>query len=146
MDMSGELAMVGTTSALALVTAMTTDGWRSVRDRVAQWLGRGRTDGGSALLTRLDGDRELLLATRAGEQEALAGELASHWGVRLQDLADTDDDTARELLEWVRRWQEQNPQEAQRANVIRQNAKASGRARITQVGGNQTIIRPERRS
>ncbi|MET9070565.1 hypothetical protein [Streptomyces sp. NPDC004232] len=76
--------------------------------------------------------------------DELARDLAAAWAVRLQDIADMDEDAGRELLEWVNQWRTENPEAVQRAAVVWQNAKASGRSRITQVGGNQTLIRPER--
>ncbi|WP_159054518.1 hypothetical protein [Streptomyces dysideae] len=55
-----------------------------------------------------------------------------------------DQDAGRGLLEWLNQWRDRDPEAAQRAAGVRQKAKASGHSRITQVGGNQTIIRPER--
>lgn len=144
MDVSGELATVGTAGALALVTAMTTDSWRGVRTWFGQWLGRGHSETEVHHLTRLDRDQEALSAARADDEEQLARDLAAVWAVRLQDIADMDQGAGRELLEWVTRWRTENPEAARSAAVVKQNAKGSGRARITQVGGNQTIIRPAR--
>lgn len=144
MDVSGELATVGTASALALVTAMTTDAWGGVRTWFGRWFGRGRSEAEAHHLTRLDRDRDRLLAVADAEEGQLAGELAAVWAVRLQDIADVDQDAGQELLEWVTRWRTQNPEAEQRAAAIKQHAKASGRSRITQVGGNQTIIHRER--
>ncbi|MBW8796238.1 MAG: hypothetical protein JF597_22330 [Streptomyces sp.] len=86
----------------------------------------------------------MLSAAGADGEEQLARELAAAWAVRLQDIADMDQGAGRELLEWVARWRAENPEAARSAAVIKQNTKGSGRSRITQVGGNQTIIRPER--
>ncbi|WP_202234617.1 hypothetical protein [Actinacidiphila reveromycinica] len=142
LDVSGELATVGMAGASALVASMTADGWRGFRDWIARWLGRGQPQNEARQLARLDADRGLLLAATAGEAADQAGVVSASWAVRLQDLADEDPEAARELLEFVTRWRVENPESAQRATAIRQNAKASGKARITQVGGNQTIINP----
>ncbi|MFI9723783.1 hypothetical protein ACIHFE_29685 [Streptomyces sp. NPDC052396] len=142
LDVSAELATIGATGASALVASMTTDGWHGVRDWIAGLLGRGRTEVEARQAARLDRDRELLLA--APEAEDRSRDVMDSWAVRLQDLADDDPEAARELLKFVAQWQAENPEAAQKATVIRQHAKASGKARINQVGGNQTVIKPRR--
>ncbi|MGE7389359.1 hypothetical protein ACQKM2_28190 [Streptomyces sp. NPDC004126] len=142
MDVSGELATVGVAGASALVAAMMSDGWRSVRDWMARLLGHGQAEAEARQVARLDRDREMLLAAPAGEDRS--GEVSASWTVRLQDLADEDEEAGRELLEFVNRWREQNPEAAQKPTVVRQSAKAGGKARINQVGGNQTVINPGR--
>ncbi len=144
MDVSGELATVGSTGASALIAAMTTDGWGRVRTWFGRWLGRGQSETETHHLSRLDRDRELLLATSAEESEEQAGRLAGAWTVRLQDIADMDAQAASELLEFLVRWRAENPESSERAGRVRQQAKASGHSSIVQVGGNQTVIRPER--
>ncbi|MDX2546162.1 hypothetical protein ACOT81_27430 [Streptomyces sp. WI04-05B] len=123
---------------------MTTDTWRGVRTWFGGLLGRGRPEAETHHLTRLDRDRDALLAAAPEGEDQLARDLAAAWAVRLQDVADMDQDAGRELLEWVARWRAENPEVERPAAVVRQNAKGSGRSRITQVGGNQTVIRPER--
>lgn len=141
MDVPQELATVGAAGAAALVASMVSDGWRGARSWVGRWLGRGRAEDETRQLARLDRDRELLLAAPENEADDRAREMSGAWAVRLQDVADEDEDAARELLDFVKRWQAENPEVAQKATVVRQNAKASGKARINQVGGNQTIFR-----
>ena len=143
MSMTEELATVGTAGASALITAMTTDGWRGVRAWVGRWLGRGHAEEETRHLVLFDRDRERLLAA-PGEEGDWAQRLVAAWAVRLQDVADMDQEAAKELLDWVNRWRAENPNVKLRGAVVRQNAKASGRARITQVGGNQTFAPPER--
>ncbi|MEU9034618.1 hypothetical protein AB0D45_06845 [Streptomyces sp. NPDC048352] len=142
MDVSGELATVGVAGASALVAAMMSDGWRGVRDWMARLLGHGQAEAEARHVARLDRDREVLLAAPEGEDRS--GEVSAAWTVRLQDLADEDQDAGRALLEFVNRWREQNPDAAPKATVVRQSAKAGGKARINQVGGNQTVINPGR--
>lgn len=142
LDVSGELATVGVAGASALVAAMMSDGWRGVRDWVARLLGHGQVEAEARHVARLDRDRELLLAAPEGEDRS--GEVSASWTVRLQDLADEDQEAGRALLEFVNRWREQSPEAAEKASVVRQSAKASGKARINQVGGSQTVINPGR--
>jgi hypothetical protein len=138
--MSEELATIGMTSATALITAMTSDGWNTVRAWVGRWLGRGRAEEETVHLVRLDRDREHLLATQEAEVRAESERLAAVWAVRLQDVVEIDKNAARELLDWANRWRAENPDVVSRATAVRQNAKARGHARITQVGGNQTFV------
>lgn len=140
MDVSGELATVGVAGASALVASMTVDGWHSCRQWIARWFDREGSGAEVRPLARLDRDRELLLAAPEDEAEERAREVQASWAVRLQDAADEDPHAARELLDFVSRWRAENPEAAQKATVIRQDAKAKGRARVNQVGGNQTIV------
>jgi hypothetical protein len=146
LDVSGELATVGTAAASALAVAMTGDGWSGFRDWLGRWFGRGDDRTASRQLDRLDQDREALLALPEDEQDDRAGDLAAAWAVRLQDVADDTPDAGRELLAYVRQWREENPQAAPQVGVVSQRAKASGKSRVTQVGRDQITYRPERRS
>ncbi|MFJ8545134.1 hypothetical protein ACIRFH_24520 [Streptomyces sp. NPDC093586] len=140
LDVSGELATVGTTAASALVVAMTGDGWRGIRD----WFGRDGDRTAARQLGRLDRDRETLLALPEEEREARAGDLSSAWAVRLQDLADEDPEAGQELLAYLKQWLAENPQAAPEVGAVSQRAKATGKSRITQVGRDQITINPRR--
>ncbi|WP_159047861.1 hypothetical protein [Streptomyces sp. WM6378] len=129
--------------ASALVTAMTTDGWGGIRSWFGRWFGRGHAEAEEQCLVRLDRDRTAL-ADGGGDAAATSATLVNAWAVRLQDLVDMDRTAGEELLEWVRQWQADQPEAARRAAAVNQKAKASGHARITQVGGDQTNIRPEK--
>lgn len=144
LDVTGELATVGTAGASALVTAMTTDGWNSVRAWIGRWLGRGHDEIETHQLALLDRDHDRLMATPEDQAQDQTQAIAAAWAVRLQDAADIDQASAQELLDWVHRWLTENPHQSQSFRQIRQSAKASGHARITQVGGNQTINRSDK--
>ncbi|MEU8706033.1 hypothetical protein [Streptomyces sp. NPDC048565] len=144
MDVTGDLTTVGVAGASALVASMTVDGWHGCRQWIAQWFGRGGSGTEARTLTRLDRDRESLLAAPEDEAEDRAREVSASWAVRLQDAADEDPSAAGELLEFVSRWRAEHPEAAQKETVIRQNAKASGKARVNQVGGNQTVFHARR--
>lgn len=128
---------MGIAGASALVIAMANDGWSSARSWIGHWLGRGRGQEESHSLALLDRDRQLLLVASDDDQADEAQRLVATWGVRLQDIADMDQDAAVELMQWVSRWQAENQG---KQPGVRQKAKASGRARITQIGGNQTNL------
>jgi hypothetical protein len=121
--------------ATALVVAMTNDGWSAARSWVGRWLSRGRPQEEGHSLARLDRDRKLLLSAPVDDQATEAERLVTAWAVRLQDVAEIDQNAALELVEWVTRRQSANLGKEQ---GVRQKAKASGHAQITQVGGNQT--------
>ncbi|MEU6485823.1 hypothetical protein [Streptomyces sp. NPDC046887] len=146
LDVSGELATVGTAAASALAVAMTGDGWRGFRDWLGRWFGRGGELATVRQLDRLDRDREALLAVLEDERDDRAGDLAAAWAVRLQDAVDEDPQAGRELLTYVKQWRDENPQAVPQVGVVSQRAKASGKSRITQVGRDQITFRPERRS
>ena len=135
---------MGMAGATALVTAMTTDGWSAVRAWIGRWLGRGHAQEESHHLVRLDRDRELLLAASGSEQADEAQQLVTAWAVRFQDVAEIGQDAALELVQWLAQWQAENPVESGKESGVRQKAKASGRARITQIGGSQIILPPRR--
>ncbi|MFF3373518.1 hypothetical protein ACFYXF_11280 [Streptomyces sp. NPDC002680] len=136
--------MAGTTAASALVVAMTGDGWSGFRGWLGRWFGRGGDRAAARQLDRLDRDRETLLAVPEGERADRAGDLSSAWAVRLQDAADEDPEAAQELLAYVKQWRAEHPETAPQLTVVRQRAEARGKSRITQVGRDQTIIKPER--
>ncbi|WP_406426389.1 hypothetical protein [Streptomyces sp. NBC_00147] len=143
MDVSGELATVGVAGASALVAAMAGDGWSGFHSWIGRWFGRGGEDAAARQLARLDRDREALLAAPEDEAEGRAGDFSAAWAVRLQDVADEDPDAGRALLEFVRQWRADHPEAEPRVSVVRQRAEAKGKARITQVGRDQTIVKRE---
>ncbi|MFD7547883.1 hypothetical protein [Streptomyces sp. NPDC059816] len=146
LDVSGELATVGTAAASALAVAMAGDGWHGFRDWLGRWFGRGGDLATDRQLDRLDRDREALLAVLENERDDRAGDLAAAWAVRLQDAVDEDPEAGRELLAYVKQWRDENPQAVPRVGVVSQQAQTSGRSRVTQVGRDQITVRPERRS
>ncbi|MGW7351658.1 hypothetical protein [Streptomyces sp. NPDC054784] len=144
LDVSGEMATVGTAAASALVVAMTGDGWRGFRDWLGQWFERGDDRAAARQLDRLDRDRETLLAAPEEQREDRAGDLSTTWAVRLQDAADEDPEASRELLAYVKQWRAENPQTAPQVAGVTQRAKAEGKSRVTQVGRDQITLNPER--
>ncbi|WDM15148.1 hypothetical protein J3S85_28720 [Streptomyces lavenduligriseus] len=138
-----ELATVGTTAASALVVAMTGDGWRGFRDWLGRWFGRDGDRAAARQLDRLDRDRETLLALPEEERDARAGDLSSAWAVRLQDVADEDREAGQELLAYLKQWLAENPQAVPEVGAVTQVVKkATGKARVTQVGRDQITINP----
>ncbi len=144
LDVSGELAAVGTTAASALVVAMTGDGWSGFRGWLGRWFGRGDDQAADRRLDRLDRDRAALVAVPEDERADRAGALYSAWAVRLQDAADEDREAAQELLAYAKQWRSDHPEAAPQVTVVRQRAEAKGKSQVTQVGRDQTVIHPGR--
>ncbi len=99
--LSEALAALASSGATALVTAMVTEGWESVRMRVGHFLGRGQQEHVAAMLRELDESRESLAGRSGAELEVALSELASAWQMRLADLLDRDRDAQSELRSLV---------------------------------------------
>ncbi len=80
MDVGALAALAGN----AVVTAVVTDAWESVRHKVAAWFGRGEPD--PKALERLDRTRAELAAVTSGELERMRQDLAREWAGRFKDL------------------------------------------------------------
>lgn len=90
--MDAELVMLASSAASALVGAMATDGWQTLRNRVARLLGRGDAGAERLALEMLDEDAAGL--TPGSERDVTAA-----WTVRLRDLLRADPDAAAALRE-----------------------------------------------
>lgn len=91
------------TAAAALVQAMVTDGWESVRHKIASLFGRGEPD--AAIERRLDSARDELTAAPPSQREAVRAALVAQWGTRLGDLLADHPDAEPELAAIVREMQ-----------------------------------------
>lgn len=141
MENAGELAALATAGATVLIGAMVSDAWNGVRPRFARLFGRGDSGQDAAQLARLDRDHTHLQSLPLAARDEQGAALAAQWTVRLLDLVEAEPDVAVALRELIAWWRGEYPEPA-RAEGIRQQAKASGHARITQVGGNQVTLRP----
>jgi hypothetical protein len=94
---------LATTAAGALVQAMVTDGWESVRRKIASLFGRGEPD--AAIERRLDSARDELTAAPPSQRETVRAALVAQWGTRLGDLLADHPDAAPELVGLVREMQ-----------------------------------------
>jgi hypothetical protein len=89
---------VGALAALAgnsLVTAVVTDAWEGVRQKVATWFGRGTPD--PKTLDRLDRTRAELAAAAPGDVERVGQDVAREWAGRFKDLIADYPDAVGEL-------------------------------------------------
>ncbi|MBL1089071.1 MULTISPECIES: hypothetical protein [Streptomyces] len=96
--MEAELVALATAGATTLVQQMATDGWATVRRRMAAFLARRRGAGDEAALEgELDDSRaDLVVAQEEGDQDGVAGVTAA-WRLRLRRLLSEDPAAAAEL-------------------------------------------------
>jgi hypothetical protein len=81
----------------ALVTAMVTDGWESVRARFARLLGRGSAGGAEVAAGRLEESRAMLAGLSGSDLDVARAEQEAAWRARLGDLLEADPGAEAEL-------------------------------------------------
>jgi hypothetical protein len=91
------------TAASALVQALMTDGWESVKHQFARIFGRGQPD--QAAERRLDAARGELTGTQPADLARVQARLAGQWETRLEDLLADHPDAAGELENLVQQIQ-----------------------------------------
>lgn len=96
--METELVALATAGATTLVQQMATDGWGTVRRRMAAFLARRRGAADEeALVGELDDSRaDLMAAQEEGDQDGVTGVTAA-WRLRLRRLLSEDPAAAAEL-------------------------------------------------
>jgi hypothetical protein len=96
--MLGEaLAALASMGGSALVTAMVSDGWESVRARFARLLGRDDAGGTQAAAARLEESRAALAELSGPGLERARAEQEIAWGTRLGDRLEQDPGAEAEL-------------------------------------------------
>lgn len=125
----------------ALVSSMATDAWQQARNSAVALWRRVHPDRVPAIEAELADVRAELLAAREEGDAQAEGELAADWQRRLRRLLRDDPSLADELRRVLD--EELSPLLASAEQVsvrhVKQTATASGRARVYQAGGNQTI-------
>ena len=91
MDLDALTALAGNT----LVTAAVTDGFETVRHKVARLFGHGKPE--AAIERRLDATREQLATATPGELETVRAAQAGQWQTRFADLLEEHPEAAVEL-------------------------------------------------
>ena len=91
MDVDALAALAGNT----LVTVAVTDGFETVRHKVARMFGRGKRD--AAIERRLNATRQRLNTSAPEEAERLRASLAGQWQTRFADLLADHPEAAAEL-------------------------------------------------
>lgn len=91
MDLDALTALAGNT----LVTAAVTDGFETVRHKVARLFGRGKPE--QVIERRLDATRQQLTAAAPGELESALAAQAVQWQTRFADLLADHPEVAVEL-------------------------------------------------
>jgi hypothetical protein len=100
MPFEGELTTLAEAAAVALVTAMGTNAWTSVRDAVAGVFRRGGTKGHDKVGARLDDHASLVADAddQAGERAALE----PFWRLKFRELVNAAPECAPDLAEIIR--------------------------------------------
>lgn len=99
MSIEGELATLTEAAAVALVTAMGTSAWTSVRDAVTGAFGRSGAKGHQQIGDRLDADASLVAA--ADDQAAERAALQPFWLLKLTELVSAAPECAPDLAEFI---------------------------------------------
>lgn len=123
--LSEVLAALAATGGTALVSAMVTDGWESVRARFARLLGRGDARQAEAVAARLEESRAVLVAVSGPDLARVRAEQELVWRGRLGALLEQDPAAEMELRALV---EEVRAQVASSAGWVEQHAAAFGRA------------------
>jgi hypothetical protein len=119
------LAGLASAGGTALVSAMVTDGWESVKARCAQLLGRGEASRAEAAAVRLEESRAALVGLSGAGLERARAEQEVVWRTRLGDLLKQDPAAQGDLRALVAEVQALTIGVAGR---IEQHATASGQA------------------
>jgi len=88
---------LATAGGSALVTAMVTDGWESVKAGFARLLGRGDESRSAVAAERLERSRGVLAGLSGAELERARAAQQAAWAARLADLLEERPDAAGEL-------------------------------------------------
>lgn len=97
------LVALATAGGTAVIQAAGTDVWARVRDRVAEFLGRGENERTRAVLKQLDQTAAELAAERGEDAKHARSRLEAAWRTRFEDLlADLEDDERKLAAELLR--------------------------------------------
>lgn len=130
--MLGEaLAALASTGGTALVTAMVTDSWESIKSRVARLFGQGDAEQTEAAQGRLELSRAALDGLVGTDLDRARAEQEIVWRTRLRDLLEARPKAAGELRSLIGEIQ---AQAANSAGPIVQHATAYGQAQQAVIG------------
>ncbi|AJT67939.1 hypothetical protein [Streptomyces chattanoogensis] len=130
-EVLGQLATAGGT---ALIGAMATDTWNSVRTGFAELLGRGDRDRTQEADRRLESSAAVLARTGDAERELARRMQAEQWADELQALLAERPDIAERLRELVARAQANGGPAVRQTFVQHNTAEAGGTQNILQSG------------
>jgi hypothetical protein len=91
------LLSLASMGAQAIVTAVVTDAWESVKHRFAGLIGRGDPGRTALAVRRLENSREELTGAPADRLELMEKQVAAVWQTRLLDALEEDPGLASEL-------------------------------------------------
>lgn len=136
--LSESLAALAAAGSTALVSAMATDAWTSVKQGFARLLGRGDPERVEAAERRLERSRQELARRSGGELEQARADQAVAWKARLTDLLEDDPARATELRALIEAVSAQAPPSD---TTVVQHTVASDRAQQAVLGqGTQIVV------
>ncbi|OSP44265.1 MULTISPECIES: hypothetical protein [unclassified Streptomyces] len=136
--MDPEIAALAGTAGTTVVTLMVTNAWESARDGMVALWRRFQPARAEGIGEELEAGRaDLLLARRAGDTESEA-ELTAEWQGRVRRFLLAQPEAADELRRVLDELKPSVPEDPG-PERIRQQARASGSARIYQAGRDQHI-------
>jgi hypothetical protein len=100
MPFEGELTTLAEAAAIALVTAMATNAWTTVRETAARVLRWGQAKGHDKISGRLDDDASLVAA--ADDQAGQRAALEPFWRLKFRELVNAAPECAPDLAEIIR--------------------------------------------
>lgn len=133
--MDPTLIALASAGGTAVVSAMATDGWNTVRSGVVTLWGRFRPDSAGELERDLETTRSTLLATPASEVEQVRQALQSAWQGRILTLFLEDPTAAAEFEALLSRLGEVGSRQTNTSF----RAEVHDHGRVYQAGGNQFI-------
>lgn len=133
--MDPTLIALASAGGTAVVSAMATDGWNTLRSGVVTLWRQFRPDSADELERDLDTTRSTLLGTPASEAEQVRRALQSAWQGRMLTLFLEDPTSAAEFEDLLSRFEEAG---SHRTNTSF-HAEVRDHGRVYQAGGNQFI-------
>jgi hypothetical protein len=95
------LAAIAAAGGTAVVQAMATDSWESVKGRLAQIFGRRRPDRTGAIEIELEASRAELAGVPKAELPAAQAIHSEMWKTRLSELLEDEPEVEPELRSWI---------------------------------------------
>lgn len=135
--MDSEIAGLAGTAATTLVTLLTTEGWQRAKEQFASLWRRIQPERAEAVTGELEATRDDLLRAQGDGDSRTEAELAAEWQGRIRRLLAAYPDAASQLRALLAELSAQVPP----GPAVRQQAIASGNARIYQAGRDQTVNR-----
>lgn len=135
--MDAETASLAAAAATALVAAMTTDAWNSVKESLVALWHRAHPGRAGTIGEELEEARGI--AEYAGPSDQAIQGLISEWQSRLARLLENNPSLAGELGSLLSRWQGQDSREVPAVSEVHIEARAKDNSRVNIAGRDMHI-------